>query len=61
MIHDANADLPRTRVWTGDLRVASETEIVVPGDEHLFVDGTVRLMTGRAALTKRLVHEHKRP
>ncbi len=59
MIHDANADLPHIRAWIGDLRVASETEIDVPGDQHLFIDRTVRLMARSAAFAKGLVHKHE--
>ena len=43
------------------LRVAFEAEIVVRLEQHLAVRGTVRMMTGRAALAHGLVLEDERP
>src|SRR5881396_1863727 len=42
------------------LEVALQTEDVIAFDEHSGVDGSMRLMAGRAALAHRLVFEHER-
>lgn len=42
------------------LEVALQAQNVITLDQHPRVDGAVRLMAGRAALTHRLVLEHKR-
>ena len=43
------------------LEMAFETQIGVARDQHLVVDGAVRVMTGRAAFAHRFMFEHKWP
>jgi hypothetical protein len=40
--------------------MAAQAEIIVPGDEHLWIHGAVRIMAGGAALEHRVVFEDER-
>lgn len=60
MILYANADCASARIWAGNLRVATKTEIYITSDEHFLIHRSVRLMTRTAAFPQRLVNKNKR-
>lgn len=60
MILRADTDVATCRIWIGDLRMASQTKIVISRDKHLIVHRSVRLMTRGASFPKRLVIKNKR-
>jgi len=58
-VADINAAGGHTRTLI--LRVTAQAQIGIAGDQHLFIHRTVRVVTGGAAFTHRLVFKDERP
>jgi hypothetical protein len=56
----AYVDMASRNIWALGLRMAPQAKVGVIRDEHLLIDGTVRVMAHRAALPQRFVLENKR-